>query len=158
VSDNLAISGVTIQALEMGLAVGGSSSDPFGIMGLGFDTLEQTSSQYPSIMDDMVSQGLISSPFYSLWLDDLRKPKSTPPIPASSPRLAFLLTKNPQRPAPGLSYLEAMRKVNTQATWLLCQLYRTVMFTTYSKWTGLPCRSLTNLALRHTLQTGFPKQ
>jgi hypothetical protein len=81
VSDNLAISGVTVQALEMGLAVGGSDSDAFGIMGLGFDTLEQTSSKYPSIMDDMVSQGLISSPFYSLWLDDLRKSKSTPSIP-----------------------------------------------------------------------------
>jgi hypothetical protein len=86
VSDNLAISGVTIQALEMGLAVGGSDGDAFGIMGLGFDTLEQTSSQYPSIMDDMVSQGLISSPFYSLWLDDLRKSKSPPstPLPPSS--------------------------------------------------------------------------
>src|ERR1700733_2340009 len=74
------------------------------------------------------------------------------------PHLAFFLTKNPQRPAPGLSYLEAMTKANTQATWLLCQLYRMVMFMTYSKWTGLPCHSLTNLALQHTLQTGFPKQ
>ena len=73
VSDNLAISGVTIQALEMGLAVGGTNSDTFGIMGLGFDTIEETSSKYPSIMDDMVSQGLIDDAFYSLWLDDLRK-------------------------------------------------------------------------------------
>src|SRR5277367_3664261 len=31
-------------------------------------------------------------------------------------------------------------------------------FTIYSKWTGLPCRSPTNLALQHTLQMGFPKQ
>jgi Eukaryotic aspartyl protease len=75
VSDNLAISGVTIQALEMGLALGGTDSDTFGIMGLGFDALEATSSKYPSIMDDMVSQGLIGSLSYSLWLDDLRKSK-----------------------------------------------------------------------------------
>jgi hypothetical protein len=92
VSDNLAISGVTIQALEMGLAVGGSNTDAFGIMGLGFDTLEATSSQYPSIMDDMVSQGLIGSPFYSLWLDDLRKSKCPPSIPVP-PSSGFSLTK-----------------------------------------------------------------
>ena len=73
ISDNLEINGVTIQGLEMGLALGGNGGDPFGIMGLGFDMLEQTSAKYPSIIDDMVSQGLIDSPFYSLWLDDLRK-------------------------------------------------------------------------------------
>ena len=155
-SDNLAINGVTIQALEMGLVVGGSDSDTFGIVGLGFDTLEQTSSKYPSIMDDMVSQGLISSQSYSLWLDDLRKSKSHPSF-RFPPHLAFP-DENLQRPAPEPSCSVALIQVNTQATWLLCQLYRTVMFTTHSKWTGLPCRSPTNLALQHTLQTGFPRQ
>lgn len=113
-SDNLVISGVTIQALEMGLAVGGTDSDAFGIMGLGFDTLEATSSTYPSIMDDMVSQGLIDSLSYSLWLDDLRKSKCPPSIPVP-PSSGFSLTKNLQRPARGLSYSEAMTQPNTQA-------------------------------------------
>jgi len=114
VSDNLAIRGVTIQALEMGLAVGGSDSDTYGIMGLGFDTLEATSSKYPSIMDDMVSQGLIGSLSYSLWLDDLRKSKCPPSIQVP-PSSGFSLTKNLQRPARGLSYSEAMTQPNTQA-------------------------------------------
>jgi hypothetical protein len=98
----------------MGLALGGSDSDTFGIMGLGFDTLEATSSKYPSIMDDMVSQGLIGSLSYSLWLDDLRKSKHPPSIPVP-PSPGFSLTKNLQRPARGLSCSEAMTQLNTQA-------------------------------------------
>ena len=79
ISDNLEIGGVTIQGLEMGYALGGSSSDGWGILGVGFDALEQTSDKYPNIIDDMVSQGYIDSPFYSVWLDDLRKLETSNP-------------------------------------------------------------------------------
>ena len=65
----------------MGLALGGNAGDAWGIMGVGFDATEETANKYPNIIDDMVSQGLIDSAFYSLWLDDLRKSND----PLSSP-------------------------------------------------------------------------
>ena len=80
ISDNLEVGGVTIQGLEMGLALGGNAGDAWGIMGVGFDATEETATKYPNIIDDMVSQGLIDSAFYSLWLDDIRKSN----IPRSS--------------------------------------------------------------------------
>jgi len=54
----------------MGLATSGTGIDK-GLMGVCFDTNEATTSIYPNIIDDMVSQNLISGHFYSLWLDDL---------------------------------------------------------------------------------------
>lgn len=43
-----------------------------GIMGTGYDTGEATTSVYPSVIDMMMSQGLISTKAYSLYLNDLQ--------------------------------------------------------------------------------------
>ena len=77
ITDNFAIGGATVKALEMGLAYNVTLDT--GLMGIGYDTneastdssTETTPFQYPSIIDTMVSQGLISSKAYSLYLDDL---------------------------------------------------------------------------------------
>jgi len=84
ITDTFSIGGATIKALEMGLAYNTSSST--GVLGIGYDlneasdsvtspdpTSSDTSSPfiYPSIIDTMVSQGLINSKAYSLYLDDL---------------------------------------------------------------------------------------
>jgi hypothetical protein len=61
----------------MGLA--SNSTIPMGILGIGYDLDEASDDAeteikpfiYPSIIDTMVSQGLISSKAYSLYLDDL---------------------------------------------------------------------------------------
>lgn len=47
-----------------------------GIMGIGFGTDESPplgKKTYPNIVDEMMTQGLISTRAYSLWLDDLSK-------------------------------------------------------------------------------------
>jgi len=81
ITDTFSIGGATIKALEMGLATKSSSST--GVMGIGYDVNEasdssqsskgrpQTAFIYPSIIDTMVSQGLIASKAYSLYLNDL---------------------------------------------------------------------------------------
>lgn len=77
ITDTLTIGGATIKALEMGLA--SNSTIPMGILGIGYDINEASNSEeseansftYPSIIDTMVSQGLISTKAYSLYLDDL---------------------------------------------------------------------------------------
>lgn len=57
-----------------------AQSIPTGIMGIGFDTDESIVSNggqsYPSIIDTMVSENIISSKSYSLYLDDLSKSAS----------------------------------------------------------------------------------
>jgi hypothetical protein len=72
-TDNLELGGVTISSLEMGLASSASGIIDKGLMGVAFDASEASTSIYPNIIDDMVSQGLINDHIYSLWLDDLGK-------------------------------------------------------------------------------------
>ena len=72
-TDNLELSGVTISSLEMGLASSASGIIDTGLMGVAFDVNEASTSKYPNIIDDMVSQGHIKGRIYSLWLDDLGK-------------------------------------------------------------------------------------
>jgi hypothetical protein len=77
ITDTFTIGGATIKALEMGLA--SESTLPMGIMGIGYDTDEASNSEeskakpfiYPSIIDTMFNQSLISTKAYSLYLDDL---------------------------------------------------------------------------------------
>ncbi|KAE9362643.1 acid protease [Stipitochalara longipes BDJ] len=81
ITDTVSIGGATIKALEMGLATKSSSS--IGVLGIGYDVNEASNSGessrgrpqagfiYPSIIDTMVSQGLIASKAYSLYLNDL---------------------------------------------------------------------------------------
>jgi len=78
ITDNLAIGGATVKSLEMGLAYNVTLFT--GLLGIGYDTNEASDSAndeqnpfvYPSIIDSMVSQGLISTKAYSLYLDDLQ--------------------------------------------------------------------------------------
>ncbi|KIM92830.1 hypothetical protein OIDMADRAFT_98547, partial [Oidiodendron maius Zn] len=75
ITDDFIIGGATIKGLQMGLA--NTSSMAYGLIGLGYDVNEgsiingKTSLVYPSIIDEMVSQGLINTRAYSLYLDNL---------------------------------------------------------------------------------------
>lgn len=74
ITDVFNIGGQSIKNLTMGVAQQ-ASSVPTGIMGIGYDTNEaivsQGGDQYPNLVDVMVSQGLIQTRSYSLYLDDL---------------------------------------------------------------------------------------
>jgi len=74
IQDNFAIGGMTIQALTMAVATQ-AAHVPTGIMGIGFDVDESIASAggtpYPNIIDVMVTQKIINSRAYSLWLDNL---------------------------------------------------------------------------------------
>lgn len=52
----------------MGLAY--TSTVNVGIMGIGYTENEAAKTLYPNIVDEMVSQGLINTRAYSLWLDE----------------------------------------------------------------------------------------
>jgi hypothetical protein len=77
ITDTFSIGGASIKALEMGLAYNVTLDS--GLMGIGYDANEASLDpqteivpfEYPSIIDSMVSQGLISSKAYSLYLNDL---------------------------------------------------------------------------------------
>ena len=76
VLDSFGIGGMTIKNLTMAVA---TTADyvATGIMGIGFDTDESVArasnegSVYPNLVDELVSQKLITTHSYSLWLDDL---------------------------------------------------------------------------------------
>ncbi|KUJ13704.1 acid protease [Mollisia scopiformis] len=74
VTDDFTIGGSTIKALEMGLAYNVTLQT--GLMGIGYDKNEASDSTdgdgfiYPSIIDQMMSQGLINTKSYSLYLND----------------------------------------------------------------------------------------
>ena len=66
--------GIKLKQLQMGLAQSATNVTT-GIMGIAFDSDESAASNgtvYPSVVDQMVTQGVINSRAYSLWLDDLR--------------------------------------------------------------------------------------
>lgn len=73
--DTLTIGGATISALEMGIAHQATLTT--GLLGIGYDVNEASNALktgsfiYPSIIDTMVAQSLISTKAYSLYLDDL---------------------------------------------------------------------------------------
>lgn len=75
-TDILGVAGISLNALEMAVATSGSGISN-GIMGVSFDDDESEFSQsgttYPTIIDTMVSQGVINAHSYSLYLDDLSK-------------------------------------------------------------------------------------
>ncbi|KAM5346757.1 hypothetical protein ACJ41O_009762 [Fusarium nematophilum] len=73
--DSVTIDGKTIKNQQLGLAV--RSVRPTGIMGLGFSANVAADSEYPTILDNMVSQGYIDTPAFSLWLNDLTADQGT---------------------------------------------------------------------------------
>ncbi|KAF4627494.1 hypothetical protein G7Y89_g10661 [Cudoniella acicularis] len=78
IADTFSISGATLTDLQMGLAH--KSTIGTGIMGIGYSINEASDSRnnvvapfvYPSVIETMVSQGVISRKAYSLYLDDLQ--------------------------------------------------------------------------------------
>ncbi|KAF4962204.1 hypothetical protein FSARC_9719 [Fusarium sarcochroum] len=74
-NDTITIDGKSIQKQQMGLA---SKSDrPTGIMGLGFSANVAANKTYPTVVDNMVSQGLIERAAFSLWLNDVNSDQGT---------------------------------------------------------------------------------
>ena len=74
VTDTLHIGGSDLTNLQFGVGYVSNSSE--GVMGIGYPALEaqvqnENQKSYPNIPQAMTTQGLISSPAYSLWLDDL---------------------------------------------------------------------------------------
>jgi len=74
-SDDFAIGDIVIKNLTQAVATE-AKNVPTGIMGIGFDLDESITQSgtkpYPNIADVMVTQGLISTRSYSLYLDDLQ--------------------------------------------------------------------------------------
>ncbi|CAG7560794.1 unnamed protein product [Fusarium equiseti] len=74
-NDTVTIDGKAVKQQQLGLAV--KSVRPTGIMGLGFSANVAANKSYPAIVDNMVSQGLIDTAAYSLWLNDLSSDQGT---------------------------------------------------------------------------------
>lgn len=74
-TDDLSIGGAVIKKLQMGYAT--VVPQAYGIMGLGFSSNVATLSKYPTIMDQLSSQGLITSKAFSLYLNDVRSEGGT---------------------------------------------------------------------------------
>ncbi|KAH6887952.1 aspartic peptidase domain-containing protein [Thelonectria olida] len=67
--DTVTIDGKQVKNQQLGLAA--KSVRPTGIMGLGFDTNVAAAEKYPTILDNLVSQGVIDTAAFSLYLNDL---------------------------------------------------------------------------------------
>lgn len=74
-TDTVSLAGATIDTVQMGLAE--TSDIEYGIMGVGFDADESTSTLYPNIIDKFYSSGQIGARAYSLYLDDLESSSGT---------------------------------------------------------------------------------
>lgn len=74
ISDTISFGGATVKKATMAVA-NKVSNVPTGIMGIGFDSNEAIVAEggkaYKSIVDTMVSEGVINTKAYSLWLNDL---------------------------------------------------------------------------------------
>ncbi|KAI1852041.1 hypothetical protein JX265_008154 [Neoarthrinium moseri] len=66
--DDFHVAGTTIKQLQMGLGI--NTTIPSGIMGIGFASNVASETPYPNIMDVFLSDGLIGSKAYSLYLND----------------------------------------------------------------------------------------
>ncbi|KAK6535721.1 hypothetical protein TWF694_002170 [Orbilia ellipsospora] len=72
--DTFSVGGVKVSSTQIGVATTANLS--YGIMGVGFEADQASATpggmgQYPSLLNEMVKEGLIKSKAYSLWLDDL---------------------------------------------------------------------------------------
>ncbi len=75
-TDVFEIGGTSLQNITMGL--GKQTDIPFGLVGVGYASNEaivsdtrSPSSQYPNLPVSMMTEGLIPTNAYSLWLNDL---------------------------------------------------------------------------------------
>lgn len=67
IADTFVLGNATIKSLQMGLA--NDTNIQLGILGLGYSINEASDTMYPNIIDELVSQNLISTRAYSLYLD-----------------------------------------------------------------------------------------
>ncbi|RVD82053.1 uncharacterized protein DFL_009896 [Arthrobotrys flagrans] len=72
--DTFTVGGATVEGMQIGVATTANLS--YGILGVGFEADQASNSPggmgiYPSLLGEMVTQGLIRSKAFSLWLDDL---------------------------------------------------------------------------------------
>ncbi|KAL6857867.1 hypothetical protein ACO1O0_005310 [Amphichorda felina] len=67
--DTVTIGDVKVKKQQLGLAL--KSVRPTGIMGLGFSSNVASEEKYKTIIDNMVDQGFIETPAFSLYLNDL---------------------------------------------------------------------------------------
>ncbi|KAF5718938.1 hypothetical protein FMUND_4948 [Fusarium mundagurra] len=74
-NDTVTIDGKSIKQQRLGLAT--KSVRPTGLMGLGFSANVVANGTYPTIVENMVSQGLIDRAAFSLWLNDLSAEQGT---------------------------------------------------------------------------------
>lgn len=71
--DTFTVGGATVEGMQIGVATTANLS--YGILGVGFEADQASNSPggmgiYPSLLGEMVTQGLIQSKAFSLWLDD----------------------------------------------------------------------------------------
>ncbi|KAJ6446803.1 peptidase aspartic, active site protein [Purpureocillium lavendulum] len=66
--DTLAVHGKQVKNQQLGLAL--RTVRPTGILGLGYSAAVATNMTYPTVVDNMVSQGLIDAAVFSLYLND----------------------------------------------------------------------------------------
>ncbi|RDA89257.1 putative aspartyl protease [Ophiocordyceps camponoti-leonardi (nom. inval.)] len=74
-SDTLTIGDQAVRNQQLGLAI--QSTRPTGIMGLGFSSNVAARTPYPVVIDNMVSQGVINSAAFSLYLNDITAKSGT---------------------------------------------------------------------------------
>jgi hypothetical protein len=70
ITDTVSIGSATVTDVILAVATS-SSINSFGILGLGLQGLESSSVKHPELLDNLYSQGFISSRSYSIYLDDL---------------------------------------------------------------------------------------
>lgn len=78
-NDSVAINGKIVENQRLGLAHISNSSTVSGIMGLSFSYGDNLHSQHPTFIDNMVQQGLIDAPVFSLFT--IRNPAPRHTIP-----------------------------------------------------------------------------
>jgi hypothetical protein len=75
-NDTVTLGDIKIENQQLGLAT--SSVRGTGLMGLGYKANVAASTEYPTILDNMVSQGVISTHAFSMYLVSCRR--SLPPL------------------------------------------------------------------------------
>jgi Eukaryotic aspartyl protease len=63
-----------VNLFQMGLGLVANTGN--GIMGIGFRSGEATPNRYPTLVETMASQNIISTPAYSVWLTDYGESES----------------------------------------------------------------------------------
>lgn len=75
VKDKITIGGQTLTDFQFGEVY--SSSEPLGVIGLGYEANEQGTPAYPTLPEALLNKGLINLNAYSLWLNNLAAPSGT---------------------------------------------------------------------------------